>query len=120
MRCWFDEKDLLPGERIADKIDEGIESNDCIVLVCSESALTSWWVDKEIEKALRRDREEWKAGRRTMRLIPITIDDFVFERWESGKKDSVLELSIGDFRNWRVKGSYESSLEKLLTALRSQ
>ena len=52
IRCWMDERALLPGDDIYDKVNEGIRLWDKILLCCSEDSLTSWWVEDEIDKAL--------------------------------------------------------------------
>ncbi len=117
VRCWFDEKAILPGDRIRDSIDEGIRIHEKTVLVCSRNSLTSWWVDKEIELTLMKEREDWQAGKRSVRLLPITIDDFVYDGWKSGHKASILELHVGDFRKWEDPDEYKVSLERLLKAL---
>ena len=101
VRCWLDRHALLPGDEVRDEIDRGIRIWDKVVLCCSEASLTSWWVDQEIEKALQKEERLWKErGEKILVLVPIRIDDFVFDGWESGKKSTVTSRHIGDFRNW--------------------
>jgi len=50
IRVWLDEHQLLPGDNIYKAIDCGIHLWDKVLLCCSKASLTSWWVDKEIEK----------------------------------------------------------------------
>jgi uncharacterized protein YjbI with pentapeptide repeats len=47
IRCWLDEKQLLPGDDILDEVDRGIRLWDKVLLCCSRASLdSSWWVDK--------------------------------------------------------------------------
>jgi hypothetical protein len=44
IRCWLDEHQLLPGQDIYDEIDRGIRLWDKVLLCCSKSSLSSWWI----------------------------------------------------------------------------
>jgi hypothetical protein len=53
VNCWFDEKQILPGDSILDLVDHGIKIWDKLLLVCSRNSLsrrTGWWVEQEIER----------------------------------------------------------------------
>ena len=67
IRCWLDEKQLLPGDDIYEQVDRGIQLWDKVLLCCSEASLTSWWVDNEIGVALEKEQHLTKA--RGKRLI---------------------------------------------------
>jgi hypothetical protein len=59
VNCWFDEKQILPGDSILDLVDQGIKVWDKLVLVCSKNSLstkTGWWVEQEVERALAKER----------------------------------------------------------------
>ena len=43
IRCWLDEKQMLPGDDIYEQVDRGIRSWDKVLLCCSEHSLASWW-----------------------------------------------------------------------------
>src|SRR5262245_54095145 len=48
IRCWLDEKQLLPGDSLYEHIDRGIRLWDKFLLCCSEHPLKpASWVDKE-------------------------------------------------------------------------
>lgn len=48
IRCWLDEHQLLPGDDIYEATDRGIRLWDKVLLCCSKTSLSSWWVDKEV------------------------------------------------------------------------
>jgi len=60
IRCWLDEHQLLPGDQIHRAVDEAVRLWDKVLLCCSEASLQSWWVDKEIQKALMKEEQLWK------------------------------------------------------------
>jgi len=121
VNCWFDEKQILPGDNILEFVDQGIKSWEKFVLVCSQHSLsrkTGWWVEQELERAFAKEREFRRLRRKDDSvLIPITIDDFVFEKWDSRFKASVVDKHVGDFRNWRDPQLYSEALDRLRGAI---
>jgi hypothetical protein len=121
VNCWFDEKQLLPGDRTIGQVDQAIRRWDRVILVCSKSSLsprTGWWVEQELERALEKERELRKRhGRFVSVLIPIQIDDYVFDEWSSPYKATVCERHIGDFRGWRNSREYSVAFGKLVRAM---
>ncbi len=119
VRCWLDGHALLPGDDIKDQIDRGIRLWDKVVLCCSEAALTSWWVDQEIEKALQKEDRLWRErGEKVQALIPIRLDDYVFSGWASGKKSMVTSRYIGDFSQGVAdEERFQEALDRLVLAL---
>src|ERR1041385_1875212 len=51
VRCWFAPDDMKIGDRIRDKLDVQILSNDRLLLVLSEHSVLSSWVESEVEAA---------------------------------------------------------------------
>lgn len=49
-------------------------------------------------------------------LIPITIDDAIFE-WEGSKQFDIKSRFIGDFRGWENEARFEKALKELVEAL---
>jgi len=121
VRCWLDEKQLKPGDRIVRAIDEGIIQYDKLVLCCSEAALeTSWWVDTELEKLF--DKEalyKRHLGKNLELLVPLDLDGHVFN-WKGPNASRVRGRHISDFRGWDKDGfNWSTNLEYVITALRA-
>lgn len=120
VNCWFDEKQILPGDNILDFVDQGIKIWDKLILVCSEGSLSArsgWWIEQEIERALAKERRLRSVGSTSSVLVPITLDTYVFDKWESRFKDSILDKHVGDFRHWKNSGEYSSAVSRLVKAL---
>lgn len=109
---WFDEKEFIPGEKITDKISQGIQSCEKFILICSKNSLSSWWVDLELDQALLK---ESKAKGNF--LIPISLDDAIFDpKFAYHKRLTLLSRHIGDFTNWDNAEDFEKSFSLLLKA----
>src|ERR1035438_1150431 len=120
VRCWRDEKQLLPGQDIYEEVDRGIRLWDKILLCCSEASLQSWWVDNEIGKAFAKEQQLMKdRGQKVLVLIPINLDGSVF-KWDNGKADEVRRRYAADFTGWQKhEGTFEREVEKLVRAMRA-
>lgn len=112
VRCWRDEKDIRPGERILDAVAGGIETHDAVLLCCSKDALSSWWVRDEVEKAIERERRE-----RRQLIIPLLLDDRIFD-WESGLRSAITSRLGVDFRGWSTDaGTFDRQIARLAKSL---
>ena len=120
IECWFDEKQIVPGDNILDFVDQGIRIWDKLILVCSEGSLSlrsGWWVEQEIERAMAKERELRASGSTLSVLVPITLDNYIFDHWENRFKASIVDKHVGDFREWQKPGEYSIAFERLITAL---
>lgn len=121
VNCWFDEKQILPGDNILEFVDRGIKIWEKFILVCSRNSLSSrtgWWVEQELERAFAKERELRSfKGHTDSVLIPVTIDDYVFKDWTSRFRASVLDKRVGDFRLWKTPQLYAEALNDLRSAI---
>ncbi len=120
IRAWFDNKDMRLGDDIYEQIDRGITHWDKVLLCGSKNSLNSWWVDSEIDRVFQKERELFrKSGRKVLALIPLMIDDYLLDSWDSAKAQEVKSRIAGDFRGWQEKNKFDTEFAKLLASLRS-
>jgi hypothetical protein len=116
VRVWFAPHDLLIGAKIRLAIDESIRVHDKLLLVLSETSVSSQWVEQEVETALAKERE---AKGKTI-LFPIRIDNAVMEiksGWPALLKNP---RNVGDFTNWKDHDSYQKAFDRLLRDLKAK
>jgi hypothetical protein len=119
VRCWRDEKDLLPGHRLSARIDEAIRLSDLVILVCSKNSLESAWVSRELEKSKVKERELWsRHGERAEIILPIDLDGFLLRGWNSPNSDWLRSHIAADFRDWRNPVKFEQQIERVVASLR--
>lgn len=120
IRCWLDEHQLLPGDDIYEQVDRGIKLWDKVLLCASKSALTSWWVDNEIDSAFKKEQTLFKKrGEKVWSLIPLDLDGYIFnDEWSNGKAGQVKSRLTADFKGWKTDNElFETALEKIVKAL---
>lgn len=67
---WIDAWELAPGDSIAERIDRGIASSDILLVLLSQSSVSSLWVQKELSAALSGELRD-----RAITVIPALIED---------------------------------------------
>jgi hypothetical protein len=112
VRCWYAPEDLRIGARIRAGIDESIHSHDKLLLVLSKYSVASDWVEKEVETALEKERQQ----KRTV-LFPVRLDDAVMKIKTGWPADIHRGRNIGDFRKWKQHDDYQKAFQRLLRDL---
>jgi uncharacterized protein YjbI with pentapeptide repeats len=113
IRCWLDEHQLNPGDPLHPTIYEAIRVYDKVILCCSKASLTSWWVEKEFTRALRKE-EDFK----THLIVPLNLDGYVFEPggW---LHDEIRQRMVADFTGWKNYDTFEQAVQAVIRALRT-
>jgi hypothetical protein len=112
VRCWFAPHDMRIGAKIIDAIDEAIRLRDKVLLILSEGAIASRWVEGEVTRAL--DEE---LTRKQVVLFPVRLDDAVMQTSEGWARLLRGQRNIGDFSGWKEQDSYQKSFERLMRDL---
>lgn len=115
VRCWFAPHDLPIGAKTWDAIDAAIRGRDKLLLIFSENAIASDWVEDEVSKAFAEERRRGQTV-----LFPVRIDETVMttaEPWAVKLRD---QRNIGDFRHWQDHGAYETTFDKVLRDLKAE
>ena len=68
IRCWFDYGEILWGDSIVDKINEGLKYSRFVVVIVSVDLLQKRWAIKEMNAALS---QEIESGR--IRVLPLMV-----------------------------------------------
>lgn len=97
---WFDEWDIRVGESIPQKISEGLRAADFVVVVLSEHAVKSRWVEREWHAKYW---SEVEAGQ--VQVLPVLLRDCDLPELLKTKK-------YADFRE-----NYNDGLEDVLLAI---
>jgi hypothetical protein len=113
VRCWFAPHDMRIGAKIIDAIDEAIRLRDKVLLILSEGAISSDWVEGEVTRALDEERT-----RKQVVLFPVRLDDAVMQTSEGWARLLRGQRNIGDFTGWKQHDSYQKSFDRLMRDLR--
>jgi hypothetical protein len=111
--CWFAPHDLKIGDKLRTKIYEAIQGKDKLLLILSEHAVSSDWVEREVELAFEQERQPSE----TLVLFPIRLDDDVMQTHTAWAGDIRRIRFIGDFRQWQDAAAYQRALQRLLRDL---
>ena len=113
VRCWFAPEDLKIGDKIRPRIDEAIHLQDKLLLLISEDALASAWVEDEVEAALEKEQQQQREV-----LFPIQLDESVMQTTQAWAAKLRRMRHIGDFTCWMDPQAYQRAFERLLRDLK--
>ena len=114
VRCWFAPEDLKIGDRLRPSFDEAIRVHDKLMVLLSENSVKSQWVEKEVETAFEKERQQKRIV-----LFPIRLDETALETDEAWAADIRRTRHIGDFSKWKHHNSYKESFDRLLRDLKA-
>jgi TIR domain len=113
VRCWFAPEDMKIGDKIRSRIDEAIHMHEKLLLLLSERAIKSDWVEDEVETALEKERRQQREV-----LFPVRLDECVMQTTQAWATKLRRTRHIGDFTNWTDPQSYQQAFERLLRDLK--
>jgi hypothetical protein len=114
VRCWFAPHDLPIGAKTWDAIDAAIRVRDKLLLILSQNAIASDWVEDEVGKAFAEERRRGQVV-----LFPVRIDETVMatsEPWAVKLRD---QRNIGDFRRWKDHDANQQAFNRVLRDLKA-
>lgn len=115
VRCWFAPKDLKIGDHYHQRIDESIRFCDKLILILSEYAVQSSWVEREVAAACEKEDCEQRPV-----LFPLRLDDAVMDTTKAWAADVRRRWHIGDFTCWKDHDSYQQTFDRLLRDLKAE
>lgn len=111
--CWKDDEGLRLGADLLAELSSAIVRHDRVLLCCSESSLSSAWVEQEIHLALEKEKRTKQNV-----LLPLDIDGFLQEGWRHRLVPFLSDRLVADFVGWRVDlQKFERGFEKVARAL---
>jgi hypothetical protein len=123
VRCWLDEKQLLPGHDISRELERGIRLWDKFLLCASKNSLTSPWVEEEIETTLEKERTlRSEQGEKVFKLIPLNLDGCMFSKeWDFGTHAREIRSRVAaNFQGWETEGfNFGDQVARVIKALRA-
>jgi hypothetical protein len=114
VRCWFAPEDMKIGDKIRPRIDEAIHVQDKLLLLLSEHAIVSEWVEIEVESALEKEARQQREV-----LFPIRLDDTVMQTTHAWAATLRRTRHIGDFTQWTDSKAYQRAFDRLLRDLKA-
>ncbi|QDS88708.1 TIR domain protein [Rosistilla ulvae] len=95
-KVWIDEAEIRVGDSLIQKISEGIDNVDFLIVLLSQASCKSAWVEKEVNIALTQEI----VGRR-VKVLPCLLDDcniptFLTDKRYADFRDAANYLSQRD------------------------
>jgi len=103
MYAWYDKREIVVGDSIVERINEGLEATDYLVAVLSPRSVAKPWVSREMSSSLMR-----QLGGKRIRILPVLL--------EPCQIPSLLaDLKYADFSE-----SFEHGMAELMSAIRGR
>jgi hypothetical protein len=97
---WYDKWEIAVGDSIVDKVFEGLEASDTLIIVLSPISVASRWVKEELNTAVMR-----RISENDIRILPVLIETCDIPT-------PLRHIRYADFRE-----NYEEALALLLDSL---
>lgn len=98
VRCWFSPHNMRIGDKIRSRIDEAIHLQEKFLLLLSEHALASGWVEDEVETAYEKERQQQREV-----LFPVRLDVSVTVTTEAWAKNCETRATLGTLRGGLIR-----------------
>ena len=101
VRCWPVAREHLAAEEQQLRLDRGPGRWERVVLCCSKDSLDSWWLEGDVDLAIRKDdwlAREYPDGTRPC-LVAVDLDGAVNARDDTVAR-RVSERLVTDFQGW--------------------
>ncbi len=90
--CWFDEAEILWGERLSERISKGLASSKYVIVLLSDSFLKRNWPARELGSALTREVE---TGRTIVLPVLIAPPSRIFRKYQLLRDKVYLTWDLG-------------------------
>jgi hypothetical protein len=113
---WLDRHHMLAGP-LQKQVHRAIRLNDVVLVVLSQTAIESDWVENELEMARRKEKEQKRDV-----LCPVALDETWKTKMEADEPNRALWLTLKqknvlDFSKWKTK-AFETVYQRLVTGLK--
>lgn len=115
VQCWYAPEDLKIGDHYHQSIEEAILLHDKLIIILTEHAIQSPWVEREVEAACEKENDfDLKV------LFPIRLDDAVMQTTKAWAANVRRRWHMGDFTRWKDRDAYQQAFERLLHDLKDE
>jgi uncharacterized protein YjbI with pentapeptide repeats len=112
IRYWRDMHDMKAA-KLERQMDRAIRQNLKVLLILSEQAIESDWVERELTEVKKLERE---LGH--LVLCPVALDDsWKTGRWPKRVMEQIMEYNVFDFSAWKNNGKFEDRFHNMIDGL---
>lgn len=119
LSCWYAPHDIRGGKTVREQLQSAVRKQERLLLILSESSMSSDWVQYEVSEARRREHSTGTRVLFPIRLVAFeALKGWVLEDDESPDlAKEIRKYYIPDFSSWREDGFFEEAFEKLIESL---
>lgn len=101
LHIWYDKREIIVGDSIVSRINEGLSETDFLLAVLSLQSIEKPWVKREISSTLMR-----QLGDKGVTILPVLLDD-------CNLPELLVDIKYADFRK-----SFDIGFRELVTSIR--